>query len=76
VTKIRGMDYDALAAIPPGVPRGEGHPNSILTEELVREIRKLHAAGEYGYRRIARAVGVSPAQVERVVKRIAWAHVK
>ncbi len=72
---MKGMDYDALKALKPGAPHGEAHHNSRLTEELVREIRKLHASGDYGYRRIARAVGVSPSQVERVVKRKAWAHV-
>jgi DNA invertase Pin-like site-specific DNA recombinase len=71
----RGIDYTALAKLPPGVPRGEAHCAAVLTDELVREIRRLHREGA-GYGRIARAVGISRSQVHRVVKRVAWAHVE
>lgn len=70
----REIDYAKLEPLAPGVPRGEEHSNAVLTEELVREIRRLHSKGN-GYGRIARAVGISRAQVQRVVKRVAWAHV-
>jgi hypothetical protein len=70
----REIDYSKLEPLAPGVPRGVKHSNAVLTEELVREIRRLHAEGN-GYGRIARAVGIAPAHVQRIVKRVAWAHV-
>lgn len=60
---------------PSGVPRGEAHVNAKLSEEVVRSIRRLHGEG-HGYGRIAATIGVSRATVERVVKRLAWAHVE
>jgi len=68
------IDYEALERQPRGVPRGEAHRNATITEDVVREIRRLHAEG-YGYVRIGRAVGLSHAHVQRIVKRRAWAHV-
>jgi len=69
-----GIDTEKLAVLTRGVPRGEAHGNSKLDEATVVEIRRLHADG-YGYTRIARAAGVSPSQVQRIVKRRSWAHV-
>lgn len=64
---------DSLNSI--GPPRGEAHVNAKLNEGLVRKIRQLHDQG-FGYGRIATALSVSRATIERVIKRKAWAHVK
>ena len=54
-------------------PRGERHPRARLTEEKVREIRRLAAAG-ISQRQIARMFGVSKGAVASVVTR-QWKHV-
>lgn len=54
--------------------RGEGHPAAVLTETMVHEIRRRHAAGEQT-KQIALAFGVARATVYRVVIRKCWAHV-
>ncbi len=55
--------------------RGEDHPNAKLTEEDVRTIRRLHAAGvsileiSYQYR-------VGPSTVYSIVMRTSWCHIE
>lgn len=57
-----------------GPPRGEDHKNRKLSEQDVREMRRLHAMG-YGYGRIAHEFGVSRAAAHRAVAGISWRHV-
>jgi hypothetical protein len=59
----------------PAYNRGANNPHARLTDEQVREIRRRHAAGE-GSRRLARAFGVSPSQVGRILRYESWAHVR
>lgn len=55
--------------------RGEGNGFAKLTDPKIREIRRMHAAGEAGYTRIARIFDVSMSTVRDIVKRTRWAHV-
>lgn len=53
---------------------GEGHPAAKVTEETVREIRRLRAAG-MTYKAIGGLVGLSDNQCSLIVRRKNWAHV-
>jgi group I intron endonuclease len=54
--------------------RGENASNSVLTEDKVREMRKMRLDGNT-YQAIADTFGVSRCTATRVIKRTAWAHV-
>ena len=64
------------AGIPAGQVRGEQQKNSKLTESDVLEIRRLYATGDYSYASIAKIFPVHPGQILKIVRRIAWKHVK
>ena len=53
---------------------GSNHPLSKLTEEDVREIRKMYSKGEKGkgYIAIAKIYGVSQKTIEKIVKGKTW----
>lgn len=55
--------------------RGEKIGISVLTEDVVRAIRKDHASGEFTQRKIAERHGTSQMNVSNVVRRITWKHV-
>lgn len=55
--------------------RGEAHGMSVLTEEMVREIRRRHASGETNNAHLGRCYGVSTTTIRYVVKRKSWQHV-
>lgn len=50
---------------------GVSNPNAVLTPQLVREIRRLHALG-FGYGWLARWLGISKSGVRRVCKGQVW----
>lgn len=54
---------------------GERHSFAKLTEQMVREIRTRYHAGTYGYIRLAKEFGVSPATIKNVVIRKVWKHI-
>jgi hypothetical protein len=54
--------------------RGEQCPNARLTEEAVLDMRRRHAAGEAGYRKLAQEYGVARNTVSGVIKRRRWQH--
>ena len=54
--------------------RGESHPEAKLTEEDVRAIRILYAAG-VTYMKLAEQFGVSWTNIREIVHRRAWKHV-
>lgn len=54
---------------------GERHPHSKLTDDKVREIRRLAAEGTLLQREIAELFGVKQNVVSRIVRRVAWPHV-
>ncbi len=55
--------------------RGEAHHKARLTEEMVREIRRLGGEGAQQMT-IASMMGVNQSTVQRVLAGTAWAHVK
>lgn len=55
---------------PPAI--GELHPRAKLTWLRVREIRKAFAESSAGIRPLARAYGVSPLQIRRIVRGDRW----
>lgn len=57
-----------------GIRKGEGNPHAKLTEQSVREIRKLAGTGE-SFASISRLYGVGPTQVSRIVGRQRWGHI-
>ncbi len=60
---------------PESVRRGELHPGSTLTTELVRSIRLKHAAGQ-SQKLIADELGLNYSTVHAVVRRQNWSHVE
>lgn len=59
---------------PETVKRGESHPNALLDEASVYEIRRRVGGGE-SQRVVGLDFGIGQAQVSRVVHRKQWAHV-
>lgn len=59
------------------ISRGELRPQHKLTEEVVREIRRLYVPGYggFGYRKLAKLFGIQPCYVGKIVNRTAWRHV-
>jgi len=56
--------------------RGESHPRSKLTEDDVREIRRLAASKAMFQREIAKQFGVSIVTVEKILAGTTWAWLK
>ena len=54
---------------------GSTNDQAKLTEAAVVEIRSKHAAGLAGYRALAKTYGVDRKVIQRIIKRIDWAHV-
>lgn len=56
---------------------GSGSPNAKLSEEDVREIKRLYSKGikQYGYRSLAKKYGVSHKTIYSVIKNITWREV-
>ncbi len=55
---------------------GESHPNHLLTEDVVRQIRAEYKAHTRGLRiELAKKYGVTPATIKDVVSRRSWRHV-
>jgi hypothetical protein len=58
-----------------GYQRGEQHHAAKLTEDQVREMRQLYAAGGWSYARLGKRFGIGQSATYRVVKGIRWGHV-
>lgn len=58
----------------PGPGKGEDHHFAKLTNEKVREIRRLCAAG-VRHRQIARCYGISPSTVSDIRTGKLWKHI-
>lgn len=56
--------------------KGENHPMAKLTEDKVREIRRLYGTGEYSWRKLGKAFGVSKTHIGYIVKHKSWKDVK
>jgi len=70
--KVRRGRHDPHVA---AVRRGEKHPHSVLTESLVREIRRRYGAG-IGPTEIARSMSLGLSSVVHVAMRRVWRHVE
>ena len=57
-------------------PRGEKRPNHVLTEKIVRDIKILRRDKKWGYKKIAKLLGFSPATVRNVLNERNWNWVK
>jgi uncharacterized protein (DUF2236 family) len=55
--------------------RGTDSVNAKLTDEKVREMRRLHAAGSTGYKRLSKMFGVSVRTAKLAVRGETWSHV-
>lgn len=56
-------------------PVGSRHPRAKLTEDMVIEIRRMHANGEGSQTAIGRLFGVTQGAVKRIVRREVWTHI-
>lgn len=72
--KARG-DRHPSRAQPETRPRGEEHGGAKLTEEKVREIRRLYAEGDITHKEIADKFGVSTKPISQVINLKTWRHV-
>jgi hypothetical protein len=64
----------AVKRAPKGI-RGEAHHSARLTEDAVREVRRLWATGRYTQCLLARRYGVCQATIKAIVLRHTWKHV-
>lgn len=74
--RIARGDRHGTRTHPERIPRGESRPASKLTEDQVREIRRLHAAGGTTQVTLGRQLGVHPSTIWNVVQRRLWTHVE
>ena len=56
-------------------PRGEASAVAKLTEDQVRQIRTMYAAGGWTHGRLGQQFGVSASAVLHIVRRLRWKHV-
>ena len=56
-------------------PRGSAHYCAKLTEDDVREIRRLYATGKFSHQKLALRFGVNKHTISKMVRRQAWKHV-
>lgn len=56
--------------------RGTKHHAAKLTEEDVRELRRLHATGEWSYSQLGKRFQIGPSAAYKIVKRLLWRHLK
>jgi len=57
------------------IQQGSARYNAKLTEDNVREIRRLYATGEFSLQELALRFGVSVGIIHRMVRRKNWKHV-
>lgn len=60
---------------PPPLHRGQAHPFAKLTEDIVRECRRRHEAGE-SQRALAREFGVAKPTMQHALTGLTWRHVE
>jgi hypothetical protein len=56
-------------------PKGESHYRAKLTEDDVREIRRLYATGNFSYQELALKFGVVKTTIIDIVRRKTWKHI-
>lgn len=55
--------------------KGEEHPGAKLTEDQIREIRKLYAHGGFSMKTLGKMFGVVAATICMIVNRKRWGHI-
>jgi DNA invertase Pin-like site-specific DNA recombinase len=55
--------------------RGSTNGQAKLTEDDVREIRRLYATGNFTQRELALEFGIARSAIGKIVRRQAWKHV-
>jgi len=55
--------------------KGIAHSNAKLTEDNVREIRRLYATGNFTQQELALRFGVNQQRISKIVNRQTWKHV-
>jgi predicted XRE-type DNA-binding protein len=73
VAKGRVAKGDAVQ--PKNRARGERSNRTILKDDDIRRIRDLYASGRLSQQKIANSIGIHQAQVSRIVRNEAWAHI-
>lgn len=65
---------DKVEAGRQAIMTGEEHPNSLLTDSSVRELRRRYAAGGITQENLAREYGIDQTTVSDIVRRRSWKH--
>jgi hypothetical protein len=60
---------------PTRAAHGEMNGKAVLTDEIVRSIRKKYATGKTSYPKLAKEFDICKSHVEQVVRRKIWKHV-
>ena len=68
-------DRNGSRVHPEAILRGGAHPRSKLTDELVVEMRRLHAGGGVTYKELGIKFGVCAPMAWEIVKRKNWLHI-
>lgn len=74
--RAKGRGRNGSRSKPENLPRGEDNKMSKLTEDQVREIRRLYALGGISETSLATEFGVTQSTIGRVVRRECWRHVE
>lgn len=69
-------DKNGSRSQPEKLRRGSNHPNSLVTEEQVREMRQRYKAGGITYKKLGELYGLSKPQAHLIVTRKVWKHVE
>ena len=57
------------------IQRGEGRYNAVVTEEIVRQIRKDYIPFKFGYIKVAKKYGIKTRVVQKIIEGETWKHV-
>ena len=55
---------------------GQLHPNSVLTDKVVKDILSLRIVRGWGYRRIAKIIKATETAIDNVLRRRNWKHIQ
>jgi len=66
---------EAAFAENPTIYQGERNGRAKMTEEMVREIRRLYATGQYSQTELSTRFGLHQTGISEIIRRKKWAHV-
>lgn len=77
ITNAENVKHALKLGLNKGIPvrYGADRPNSKLTDQMVRNIRKEYAEGNVTVRKLSDKFGVSHSVIVRVIQRKAWRHI-